>query len=34
MCISVLLACMYVNHMHAWCPESQENVLKNLELEL
>lgn len=30
----VLPRCVYVYHMHAWCPQSQEDAIIPLELEL
>lgn len=34
MCIGILLACMYMHHMHVWCLWETERVLDPQELEL
>ena len=31
MCMSVLLACMTVYHMHVWCPQESEDVIGSPE---
>lgn len=33
-CMSILPSCMYMYHMHAWCPRCQMRALNFLELEL
>jgi hypothetical protein len=34
MCMSVLSACMYVHHVHAWAQRDQKKVLGLLKLKL
>lgn len=34
MCLNVFPACMYVQHMSAWCPWSSEDGTGSLKLEL